>query len=234
MSGIILALDYASASRALALVDSLAARVNFYKVGLELFAREGPAIVHHLRNREKQVFLDLKLHDIPRTVAGAVAAASQMGVRFLTVHAAGGGPMMEAASEAARDGTQLLGVTMLTSLGASSIPRGADGVRLTPEDHVLRLAGRARAAGMDGVVASPLEAAALRRRFGDGFVLVTPGIRLPNQSLHDQRRVASPRRAREAGADYLVIGRAVTGAPDPRVALDAVKRDLAATTRASC
>ena len=234
MSGIILALDYPSAGRALALVDLLAERANYYKVGLELFAREGPAIVHRLRKRKKQVFLDLKLHDIPRTVAGAVTAASEMGVRLVTVHTAGGAHMMEAATEAARDGTRLLGVTMLTSLGTSSLPRGDDGARITAEDHVLRLAGTARAAGLDGVVASPLEAAALRRRFGDALLVVTPGIRLPRQSLHDQRRVATPRRASEAGADYLVIGRAVTGAPDPRAALDAVERDLARTIRDSC
>jgi len=234
VSGIILALDYASASRALELVDLLAGRVNFYKVGLELFAREGPAVVHHLRKREKQVFLDLKLHDIPRTVAGAVAAASEMGARLLTVHAAGGAGMMEAAAEAAGERTRLLGVTMLTSLGTSSLPRGADGVRMTPEGHVLQLAAGASAAGLDGVVASPLEAEALRCRFGDGLLLVTPGIRLPRQSLHDQRRVATPRRAREAGADYLVIGRAVTGAPDPHAALDAVERNLASGKRDSC
>ena len=234
MSGIILALDFPSASRALELIDLLAERVNFYKIGLELFAREGPAVVHHLRRRRKQVFLDLKLHDIPRTVAGAVAAASEMGARLVTVHTAGGSRMMEAAAEAAKDGTRLLGVTMLTSLGTSSLPRGPDGVRLTPEAHVLRLAAGADAAGLDGVVASPLEAAALRRRFGDGLLVVTPGIRLPRQSPHDQRRVATPRRAREAGADYLVIGRAVTGAPDPRAALDAVERDLAPVIRDSC
>ena len=234
MSGIILALDYPSAGRALELIDLLAGRVNFYKVGLELFAREGPEVVHHLRRRKKQVFLDLKLHDIPRTVAGAVAAASEMGARLVTVHTAGGSRMMEAAAEAAKDGTRLLGVTMLTSLGTSSLPRGPDGVRVTPEDHVLQLAGAASAAGLDGVVASPLEAAALRRRFGDQLLVVTPGIRLPQQSVHDQRRVATPRRAREAGADYLVIGRAVTDAPDPRAALDAVERDLTPSVRESC
>ena len=233
MSGIILALDYPSAARALELVDLLSGRVGFYKVGLELFTRHGPDVVHHLRKRKKRVFLDLKLHDIPRTVAGAVAAASELGARLVTVHTGGGPDMMEAAAEAARGDTRLLGVTMLTSLGRSSIPRGPDGVRMTPEEHVLRLAGRASAAGLDGVVASPLEAAALRRRFGDDFILVTPGIRLPRQSAHDQRRVATPRRAREAGADYLVIGRAVTGAPDPRAALDGVERDLAAAARAS-
>ena len=227
MNGIILALDYPSAGRALALVDLLAGRVGFYKVGLELFAREGPTVVRRLRKRQKQVFLDLKLHDIPRTVAGAVAAASEMGVRFVTVHAAGGARMMEAAAGAARGGTRLLGVTMLTSLGTSSVPPGPGGEPMTPEDHVLRLAGQAKAAGLDGVVASPLETAALRRRFGDGLVLVTPGIRLPHQSRDDQRRVATPRSARASGADHLVIGRAVTGAADPRAALDAVERDLA-------
>ena len=231
MSGIILALDYPSASRAFELVDLLADRVNFYKVGLELFAREGPAVVHHLRKRKKRVFLDLKLHDIPRTVAGAVAAASDAGARLVTVHAAGGARMMEAAAEAATHGTRLLGVTMLTSLGTSSLPRRADGARVTPEEHVLRLAAGASAAGLDGVVASPLETRALRRRFGNGLLVVTPGIRLSRQSLHDQRRVATPRGARDAGADYLVIGRAVTGAPDPRAALDAVERDMAPAIR---
>ena len=234
MNGIILALDYPSANQALALVDRLDGRADFYKVGLQLFTREGPSVVDRLRKREKQVFLDLKLHDIPQTVAGAVAAASEMGVHFVTVHAAGGADMMEAAAEAATGGTRLLGVTMLTSLGTSSIPPGPDGVRMTPEDHVLGLAGRARAAGLDGVVASPLEAAALRRRFGDELVLVTPGIRLPHQSLNDQRRVATPRCAHEAGADYLVIGRAVTAAPDPRAALDAVERDLASAGGGPC
>lgn len=234
MNGIILALDYPSADRALALVDLLDGRVDFYKVGLELFTREGPTVVDHLRRRRKQVFLDLKLHDIPKTVAGAVAAATKMGVDFVTVHTAGGTQMMEAAAAAAKDGTRLLGVTMLTSLGASSMPRGRDGVRMTPEDHVLQLAGRASGAGLDGVVASPLEAVALRRRFGDRLVLVTPGIRLPHQSSDDQRRVATPLRAREAGADYLVIGRAVTGARDPRAALNAVQRDLTRAMRASC
>ncbi len=234
MSGIILALDYPSANRALRLVDLLAGRVGFYKVGLELFAREGPAVVERLRKRDKQVFLDLKLHDIPRTVAGAVAAATELGARFLTLHTAGGARMMEAAAAAAEDRIQLLGVTMLTSLGTSAIAAGSDGVRMSLEEHVVHLAGKANAAGLDGVVASPLEAAALRRKFGDGFLLVTPGIRLSHQARHDQRRVATPRSAREAGADYLVIGRAVTDASDPSVALDAVERDLARATPGSC
>lgn len=234
MSGIILALDYPSAEEALGLVEELAGRVDFYKVGLELFSREGPAIIERLRERDKQVFLDLKLHDIPRTVAGAVAAARELGVRLLTVHTAGGARMMESAAASAGERTQLLGVTMLTSLEASAIPAGPDGVRVSLEDHVLGLAGQARAAGLDGVVASPLEAAALRRACGDGFLLVTPGIRLPQQALHDQRRVATPRRASEAGSDYLVIGRAVTGARDPRFALDAIERDLALAAGGSC
>jgi orotidine-5'-phosphate decarboxylase len=142
--------------------------------------------------------------------------------------------MMEAAAAAAGGRIQLLGVTMLTSLGESAIPPGSDGVRLSLEDHVVRLAGEARAAGLDGVVASPLEAGALRRSFEEGFLLVTPGIRLPHQARHDQRRVATPRSAREAGADYLVIGRAVTDASDPSVALDAVEYDLAPAARGSC
>ena len=227
MSGIILALDYPSGDQALEFVDLMAGRVGFYKVGLELFSREGPAVVERLRERDRQVFLDLKLHDIPRTVAGAVTAARELGVRFLTLHTAGGPHMMEAAATSAEGRIQLLGVTMLTSLGASAIPAGPGGVRMSLEDHVLRLADGARTAGLDGVVASPLEAAALRRRFGDEFLLVTPGIRLPRQERHDQRRLATPRSAREAGADYLVIGRAVTGAPDPCRALDAIERDLA-------
>ena len=227
MSGIILALDYPSGDQALEFVDLMAGRVGFYKVGLELFSREGPAVVERLRERDRQVFLDLKLHDIPRTVAGAVTAARELGVRFLTLHTAGGPHMMEAAATSAEGRIQLLGVTMLTSLGASAIPAGPGGVRMSLEDHVLRLADGARTAGLDGVVASPLEAAALRRRFGDEFLLVTPGIRLPRQERHDQRRLATPRSAREAGADYLVIGRAVTGALDPCRALDAIERDLA-------
>ena len=234
MNGIILALDYPSADGALALVERLAGRAGFYKVGLELFSREGPAVVECLRKRNKQVFLDLKLHDIPRTVAGAVAAARELGVRFLTLHTAGGARMMAAAAASAEGRIKLLGVTMLTSLGASAIPPGPDGTRMSLEEHVVSLAGEARAAGLDGVVASPLEAAALRRSCGNEFLLVTPGIRLPGQGHNDQRRVATPRLAREAGADYLVIGRAVTGAADPGLALDAIERDLSLAAGGPC
>lgn len=232
MAQVIVALDYRSAEDALALVDSLGPAGDFYKVGLELFSREGPSVVHELRNRGKRVFLDLKLHDIPNTVSRAVAAARELGVDFLTVHTTGGTPMMDAAAEAAGDDLTLLGVTVLTSMAVSDIEavwaRELDSLR----DEVVRLARLAKASGIAGVVASPMEALTLKRLVGADLVVVTPGIRLGGDDAHDQARVATPSEAAAAGADYLVVGRSITQAGDPLEALHLVRAEADAAASA--
>jgi orotidine-5'-phosphate decarboxylase len=227
MAKVILALDTDSAAEAIRLVDALGASADFYKVGLELYTRAGPAIVSELRSRGKSVFLDLKLHDIPNTVAGAVAAASDLGVDLLTVHAAGGRAMLEAARGARTGRMQLVGVTVLTSMAADDLRAswGRDIDSMSAE--VGRLADLAKTSGLDGVVASAEEAAGLRARHGAGFLLVVPGIRLAGTDRGDQKRVATPAAAVRAGADYLVVGRAVTNAADPSAALAAVLADVA-------
>ncbi|NNF39666.1 MAG: orotidine-5'-phosphate decarboxylase [Gemmatimonadetes bacterium] len=232
MAELILPLDQPSQREALALVDAMGEGVSFYKVGLELFTREGPGVVRALHGRRKRVFLDLKLHDIPNTVAGAVRAAAELDVELLTVHAGGGRAMLEAAAEAARDtadgALRLLAVTVLTSLSEEGLGeswgRGIDDVGA----EVLRLAELAKASGIDGVVSSAHEVAGLRRTLGPDAVLVTPGIRLPGGDAHDQARVATPDTAVADGADYLVVGRAITGARDPHAALAAVLESMGA------
>ncbi len=227
MAAIILALDYPSADDALDLVDALGDRATFYKVGLELFAREGPAVVERLRDRGKNIFLDLKLLDIPNTVAGTVAAAAKLEVELLTIHTTGGTSMMSAAADAASGSVKLLGVTVLTSLPISEVEAAWGRPLVSLRDEVLRLAEAARASGLDGVVASPLEAGPIKKKHGDGLLVVTPGIRMEGEDAHDQDRVSTPRDASRAGADYLVIGRSVTAAPDPIEALEAVESGLA-------
>ena len=224
-----IALDVASLDKALRLVDVLGPRATLFKVGLELFARAGPGAVEALRRRGKRVFLDLKLHDIPNTVGRAVTAVAEAGADLLTVHAAGGGRMMEAAAEAAATAggdLRLVGVTVLTSLSAGDLAhvlgREVPGV----EDEVLRLAELAVSSGLDGVVASALEVAAIRRAIGPEPLVVTPGIRLPGGAHHDQERVSGPAEAVRKGADCLVVGRAVTAAPEPRVALEAILGEI--------
>lgn len=228
MAEIVVALDVPSRDEALELVDLLGDAGGFYKVGLELFTREGPRVLRDLRERGKRIFLDLKLHDIPNTVRGAVEAAADEGVELLTVHAAGGPAMLEAAAEAAPGGgLRLLGVTILTSLSASDV--GAVWGRDVPSvrDEVVRLAALGREAGLDGVVASALEAEVLKRQHGQGFLVATPGIRLAGESAHDQARVATPAEAVAAGADYLVVGRSVTAADDPASALERMREEAA-------
>ncbi len=227
MAQVIIALDVSSLDEALGLVDSLGEGADFYKVGLELFTREGPGVVQALRERGKRTFLDLKFHDIPNTVARAVARARDLQVDLLTLHAAGGRPMMEAAAEAAGDDLTLLGVTVLTSMTASDM----EAVRGRPvdsvEEEVLRLARLVKASGVGGVVASVREAAPIKEAHGTDLVVVTPGIRLAGDDAHDQARVSTPADAVAAGADYLVIGRSVTQAPDPAEALRRVYEDAA-------
>ncbi|MSR35270.1 MAG: orotidine-5'-phosphate decarboxylase [Gemmatimonadetes bacterium] len=226
MAGVIVALDFASASEATRLVERLGDDADFYKVGLELYTRAGPSLVRELTGQRKRIFLDLKLHDIPNTVVGAVRAARDLGVELLTVHTSGGRAMMEVAAEAAAGELKLLGVTLLTSLSPSDIEavwgRSIGSLR----EEVVRLATLAKESGIAGIVASPQEAQAVRRRLGKELLVVTPGIRLPGGETHDQARVATPAQAVRAGADYLVIGRAVTGAPDPAAALEKVRRSL--------
>ena len=199
-------------------------RVGLLKVGLEAYVRWGPEAVEVARAHAEGVFLDIKLHDIPNTVAGAVAAARDLGVRFLTLHAAGGSEMMAAAMEAAADQVELLAVTVLTHLGEDEL--AALGMPGGIAARVSAWAERARAQGCAGVVCSPQELAALRPRLPPPFLLVTPGVRPAGAAIGDQRRVATPRQALAAGADYLVIGRPLTAAPDPGRALAELAREL--------
>lgn len=222
----IVALDVPTSAAALSLVDTLGDLCRFYKVGSELFSAEGPAIVRAVRQRGLEVFLDLKFHDIPNTVRGAVGAAAAMGVRLVTVHAVGGRAMMDVAVEAAGGSCGVLAVTVLTSLDAHALGaawgRPVDGV----EPEVLRLAGMARSAGVHGVVCSGLEAGAIRRTYGADLALLIPGVRLAGGAAHDQSRTVTPRQAAQAGATYIVLGRAVTAAKSPRNAMSEVLSDL--------
>ena len=219
MAQVIIALDVPTLDEAMGLVDALGEETDFYKVGLELFTREGPSVVNALRGRDKRIFLDLKLHDIPNTVARAVARARDLEVDLLTLHATGGRPMMEAAAEAAGDDLMLLGVTVLTSMTASDVKDSWGRAVDSLEEEVVRLARLVQESGIGGVVASVREAAPIREAVGTDLVVVTPGIRLAGDGAHDQARVSTPAEAVAAGADYLVIGRSVTQAPDPAEAL---------------
>ena len=223
----IVALDVADRAGALALVDRLGETCAFYKIGSELFTTAGPAIVRDVQGRGASVFLDLKFHDIPNTVRGAVRSAASLGVRLLTVHASGGSAMLAAAADAAAgSGCEILGVTVLTSLDAT----GIEGVWGRPVDdmraEVLRLAQLVAESGLHGVVCSGHEAAAIRDQFGDALATLVPGVRLAGGAVQDQSRVVTPRQAAEAGARYIVLGRAVTAAGDPRQAMAGVLADL--------
>ena len=226
MAQVIVVLDFASAREALTLVDSLGEEAEMYKVGLELFSREGPAVVEALTERGKRVFLDLKLHDIPNTVAGAVASVRDLGIDFLTIHTTGGRAMMVAAAKAAGDTMTLLGVTILTSMSVVDLETTWDRRLESVSDEVVRLARMAWEAGVGGVVASALEARTLRTALGSELVIVTPGIRLSGDAAHDQARVCTPADAAEAGADFLVVGRSISTSPDPLSALRSVLDDI--------
>jgi orotidine-5'-phosphate decarboxylase len=224
---VIVALDYPAAEPALALAERLSPRLCRLKVGKELFTRCGPQLVDRLQDRGFEVFLDLKFHDIPNTVAGAVRAAAELGVWMVNIHAAGGRRMMEAATEALQGSSAkplLIGVTVLTSMSEEDLREL--GYRETPWERVSRLAQLSADSGLDGVVCSALEAEQLRRERGSGFCLVTPGIRLTGDDAGDQRRVVTPADAVNRGADYLVIGRSVTGAQDPLAALQRIHTEL--------
>ncbi len=231
MAEIIVALDYGAAAEALSLVDLLGDVGGFYKVGLELYTRAGPDVVRALHDRGKRVFLDLKLHDIPNTVAGAVRAAAALDVELLTLHVGGGGPMLRAGVEAAEGRVRLLGVTVLTSLTPSDVEQVWGREIRSIRDEVVRLAQFAAETELDGVVASAVEAGWIRPAIGDEMLIVTPGIRLKGADQGDQKRVASPADAVSAGADYLVVGRPITQAADPVAALQTLAE--AAAARAS-
>ena len=218
---IIVALDVPSAEEALGLINALAGTAGFFKIGLQSYTANGPALIRPAG----KVFLDLKLHDIPNTVAKAVEAASALGVKMLTLHLSGGAEMIRAAVRARTNGLLLLGVTVLTS--ATDQTLRDIGVVEKTADQVLRLARLGVANGIDGVVASPQEARALRDEFGEKIRIVTPGIRPEGADAGDQKRFATPRQAIDAGADYLVIGRPITAAPDPRAAIDRILEELA-------
>lgn len=226
---LIVALDFSDASGALELAARLEPAICRLKVGKELFTSAGPALVDELSRRGFQVFLDLKFHDIPNTVAQACMAAARLGVWMVNVHALGGRRMMAAAREALERSVarpRLVAVTVLTSMEPADLAEV--GVAGDPEAEVLRLAGLARDSGLDGVVCSAREAALLRREMGRDFCLVTPGIRPAGAARDDQGRVTTPLDAIRAGADYLVVGRPITRAADPGAAARALAAEIGA------
>lgn len=224
---IIVALDFPDPDLALAFVRQLNASMCRLKIGFELFTRAGPSLVEQLVERGFDVFLDLKYHDIPSTVAKACSAAAKLGVWMLNVHTLGGRRMLIAAREALESGTKrplLIGVTVLTSHDAGELAE--IGIQSSTDVQVAKLAGLARECGLDGVVCSGQEAPMLRRNLGEGFCLVTPGIRPSGAASADQQRVMTPAMAIAAGAHYLVIGRPITQASDPLRVLSEINRDL--------
>ncbi len=227
---LIVALDVSTAPRALELVSSIRESVGVFKIGKQLFVAEGPQLVREVVSRGNRVFLDLKFHDIPNTVASAVTSAASLGVSMLTVHASGGLKMLRAAVEAASQCTNpptILAVTVLTSLADEDLQQiGVSGRVL---EQVLRLAALAREAGCGGIVASPHEVREIRRRLGEGFAIVTPGVRPAGTSAGDQARVLTPAEAIAAGATHLVVGRPVTEAPDPAQAARAILDEIVGT-----
>lgn len=231
---LIVALDVPTAVDAQEIVYELGDSVSFYKVGLQLFTAEGPKIVSELVNSGRKVFLDLKLHDIPNTVAGAVKAASNLGAHMLSVHAAGGTRMLQSAVQAASSTTQpplILAVTVLTSSSQPDLEES--GVKARLSDHVLYLAKLAKSAGCGGVVASPQEAGNLRTALGTGMAIVTPGIRPAGSESADQLRVATPSAAIRAGASHVVVGRPILGAANRNHAAAAILDEIGDALRAS-
>lgn len=227
-SPVVVALDYNNRDKALAFVDRIDPRDCRLKVGKEMFTLFGPQLVRDLQQRGFDVFLDLKFHDIPNTTAHAVAAAADLGVWMVNVHASGGARMMTAAREAlmpfGKDAPLLIAVTVLTSMEASDL---IDlGITLTPLEHAERLARLTQLCGLDGVVCSAQEAVRFKQELGSGFKLVTPGIRPQGSAAGDQRRIMTPEQALSAGVDYMVIGRPVTQSDDPALTLKAINASL--------
>jgi orotidine-5'-phosphate decarboxylase len=222
----IVALDFGRTDLALAMVDRLGDECKFYKVGAELFTAAGPQIVQTLRALGKDVFLDLKFHDIPNTVRGAARSAASIGVKLLTVHASGGKAMIEAAVEGAGDRCGVLGVTILTSLDAATLRSAWGRKTLEVYGEVLRLAGDCASAGAHGVVCSGLEAKKIGAKYGDKLKLLIPGIRAAGGKVDDQKRTVTAHEAGKAGATYIVLGRLVTAAKDPASELRSVMRSI--------
>ena len=221
---IIVALDVPTKEEALKLVEKLRDQISFFKIGLQLYAAEGPGIARQISATGSKVWLDLKLHDIPNTVARAVESASRLGVQMLTIHLSGGGEMIRAATAARVNNMLLLGVTVLTSATEETLRE--IGIQGKIDDQVLRLAKLGVEAGIDGVVASPHEIKSLRREFGNKIRIVVPGIRPSWSEPGDQRRTMTPYEALEAGADYLVIGRPIVAHPNPTEAVAKVLGEL--------
>jgi len=222
---IIIALDVPDTDGALRLLDSLGDPPALCKIGLELFTAEGPSVIKAVQDRGSRVFLDLKFHDIPNTVAHAVKSASGLGVAMTTLHASGGPVMLEAAAKAA-EGSELLllAVTVLTSMDAAQL--SSTGISVEPREQVLRLAGLASDAGIDGIVCSPLEVNAIRTSLGNNLRIVTPGVRPTWAATGDQKRVMTPAETVKEGSDWLVIGRPITAAENPREAYAKVVEEL--------
>jgi orotidine-5'-phosphate decarboxylase len=235
MDQLLVALDVDTAADARALADQLRGVAGGVKIGSRLFTSHGPSIVEELAARGDRVFLDLKFHDIPNTVAGAVRAATRLGVWMVNVHASGGSAMMRAARDAAREEADrlsrpaplVIAVTVLTSLNEEAIAE--TGITDRVEAHVIRLAALAQSAGLDGVVASPQEIAMIRSRCGHRFAIVTPGIRGASDAKGDQSRTLTAGDALSAGASYLVVGRPIIAAPDPRAAAERIAAECSAT-----
>ena len=227
-SRLIIALDFATAEQALTFVKDLQPSQCKLKVGFELFVAAGPEFVRHLVQRGFAVFLDLKFHDIPNTVASACKAAAQLGVWMLNVHASGGVTMMQAAKASLADlpnPPKLIAVTVLTSMDKAQL--ASTGIQLEPLEQVQYLAKLAQDSGLDGVVCSAQEAALLRAQLGDEFLLVTPGIRPEGSDKGDQSRVMTPRQAKQAGVSYVVVGRPITQAAEPQAVIAQINADLA-------
>ena len=231
---IIVALDVAERSSALRLVESLSGLVGMFKVGSQLFTAEGPGLVREIVEAGERVFLDLKFHDIPNTVAGSAEAAARLGVSIFNVHAMGGAEMMRAAAHAVKDRGILwmtrpavLGVTVLTSMDAGNL--NDVGIESDVNTEVVRLATLARDSGLDGVVASPREIRLIREFVAsEGFIILTPGIRPSWAATGDQKRIATPLDAIRDGADFMVIGRAITDSKDPRAAAERILEEIGA------
>jgi orotidine-5'-phosphate decarboxylase len=221
---IIVALDVPAKDAALELVEQLRADISFFKIGLQLYTAEGPDIVRAVLTTGAKVWLDLKLYDIPNTVARAVESASTLGVQMLTIHLSGGSEMIRAATAARADDMLLLGVTVLTSATEETLRE--IGIADNLQQQVMRLAKLGVESGVDGFVASPHEVKTLRRELGHSIKIVVPGIRPSWSITDDQKRVTAPREAFNAGADYLVIGRPITGHPQPRQAVERILEEL--------